>query len=566
MSDENKLSRRDFIKDAAIGAAAVAGASVLGAAPAEAQTSSKPWLPAKWDYEADLVVIGFGAAAWGASIAARDLGASVIILEKAPERWAGGNSSVSGNARAGQLNEDINHIRALCWGTVTDEELLKTYVRAVHECPAWVEKLGHKVYYAPPAPYTSVTLPGGPSISTACYLEVNGKGGAGYDNWAFYKPLIEKRGIKIMYSTPATELIQDPVTKEILGVKALTEVETGKDYHYTGGKQIFVKGKKAVVLACGGHENNPEILHSYGPFPHSAYVTFYGSPFNTGDGFMMAQRVGAKMWHMAKKEVHDFACVPASKELFSGVSVRACGTQIGATASIIVNRDGKRFMNEYFYSGHGDNHRKYDEFEHKVKADDDYDYADYRNVPMYWIFDSSRMKTQLRTATQWVGVKKVYEWSKDNQAELAKGWFIQADTIEALAKKIVVKDFFGRVVGMDAAGLVETVKKYNEYCAAGKDLDFGRRPSTMKPLVTPPFYAMEVCECQTNTMGGPMHNKFSQTLDVDEKPIPRLYSAGELGSMWGHLYQSGRNVTEALAFGKIAGEHAVTLKPWDSAT
>ena len=116
---------------------------------------------------------------------------------------------------------------------------------------------------------------------------------------------------------------------------------------------------------------------------------------------------------------------------------------------------------------------------------------------------------------------------------------------------------------MDAAGLVETVNTYNQYCAAGEDLDFGRRPSSLLPLLTPPFYAMEVIDCQTNTMGGPVHNKLAQVIDVDGEPIPRLYAAGEFGSIWGLLYPSGRNVTEALAMGKIAAEHAVTLEPWD---
>lgn len=256
------------------------------------------------------------------------------------------------------------------------------------------------------------------------------------------------------------------------------------------------------------------------------------------------------------------ACVPASKELGVGVGVKCAGSQIGDSAGIIVNRDGQRFMNEYYFSGHTENHREFDEFEHKVRPTDDYDYCDYRNVPMYWVFDETRMKTRLGTLGKWIQVKNIYTWSADNLAELKNGWFIKADTMKALGKKIEIKDFFGRVVGMDAAGLVETVTKYNQYCAAGKDSDFGRKPETLKPLITPPFYAMEICQCQTNTMGGPEHNNHSQTLDVDDNPIPRLYSAGELGAMWGHIYQSGRNVTEAIAFGRIAGQHAVTLKPW----
>jgi succinate dehydrogenase/fumarate reductase flavoprotein subunit len=86
----------------------------------------------------------------------------------------------------------------------------------------------------------------------------------------------------------------------------------------------------------------------------------------------------------------------------------------------------------------------------------------------------------------------------------------------------------------------------------------------MKPLSTPPFYAMEICECQTNTQGGPERNKDNQTIGNDGKPIPRLYTVGELGSIYGFLYNGGGNVPEAYATGRIAAKHAVTLKPWDA--
>ena len=115
---------------------------------------------------------------------------------------------------------------------------------------------------------------------------------------------------------------------------------------------------------------------------------------------------------------------------------------------------------------------------------------------------------------------------------------------------------------MDAAGLVETVNKYNQYCAAGKDPDFGRRPEILLPVSAPPFYAMEICECQTNTQGGPEHNKYRQTLDADGKPIPRLYSVGELGSIYGFLYNGGGNIPEAYSSGRVAARHAAALTPW----
>ena len=65
-----------------------------------------------------------------------------------------------------------------------------------------------------------------------------------------------------------------------------------------------------------------------------------------------------------------------------------------------------------------------------------------------------------------------------------------------------------------------------------------------------------------NTQGGPKRNVKAQIVDPDDKPIPRLYSAGELGSMYSFLYNGGGNVGECLAFGRIAGRNAAAEKPW----
>jgi succinate dehydrogenase/fumarate reductase flavoprotein subunit len=64
-----------------------------------------------------------------------------------------------------------------------------------------------------------------------------------------------------------------------------------------------------------------------------------------------------------------------------------------------------------------------------------------------------------------------------------------------------------------------------------------------------------------NTPGGPKRNAKSQVLDVWGNPIKRLYSAGELGSLWNRNYPGGGNITEALAFGRIAGKNAAAETP-----
>ena len=83
------------------------------------------------------------------------------------------------------------------------------------------------------------------------------------------------------------------------------------------------------------------------------------------------------------------------------------------------------------------------------------------------------------------------------------------------------------------------------------------------PLITPPFYATELCEPVINTQGGPKHDGKAQILDQNDRPIPRLYGAGELGSFFFPLYEGASHVPEALAFGIIAAREAGRLPRWD---
>ena len=85
----------------------------------------------------------------------------------------------------------------------------------------------------------------------------------------------------------------------------------------------------------------------------------------------------------------------------------------------------------------------------------------------------------------------------------------------------------------------------------------------MMPIDTPPYYIGEIWPMVSNTQGGPVHNARRQIMDVFGRPIPRLYSAGELGSAFGFLYLSGGNLSECVVGGRIAGRGAAALKPWD---
>jgi len=116
----------------------------------------------------------------------------------------------------------------------------------------------------------------------------------------------------------------------------------------------------------------------------------------------------------------------------------------------------------------------------------------------------------------------------------------------------------------NGAALEDSVRRWNESCAAGSDSEFGRR-KMLVPFTKPPFYAIELSPSMLNTQGGPRRNERGQVVRPDDTPIPRLYSAGELGSIYSHLYQGTGNIGECLAFGRISARNAVAEAPWDGA-
>jgi predicted oxidoreductase len=147
----------------------------------------------------------------------------------------------------------------------------------------------------------------------------------------------------------------------------------------------------------------------------------------------------------------------------------------------------------------------------------------------------------------------LYKWSADNSEEVKKGWIVSASTIVELAQKIK----------LDPQVLADTVNKYNSYTTDKKDLAFPARPAaSMIPLDTAPFYAVPLLPGPNNTFGGPRRNAKAQVINTYGEPIPRLYSAGELGSIFVQYPQGGANNGECIAFGRIAGKNAVAEKPW----
>ena len=234
----------------------------------------------------------------------------------------------------------------------------------------------------------------------------------------------------------------------------------------------------------------------------------------------------------------------------------AFSTQIHET-SIFVDKRGKRFTNERY---------KLNAFGYELTNYDTYALC-YPKVPCYWIFDEKRrvlapLASQHGACNPPGGIMGDihYIWSADNQKEIDRGWIIKANTIEELADKILVDPDNNGL--MSPSVLRMTVKQYNEYCRKGEDIDFHKSKQWLQRLEDPPYYAIKLWPGGPNTQGGPKRNLRGQVLHVGNTPIPRLYSAGELGSVFGMIYQSAGSIGECIVFGRIAGANAAAEQIW----
>lgn len=185
----------------------------------------------------------------------------------------------------------------------------------------------------------------------------------------------------------------------------------------------------------------------------------------------------------------------------------------------------------------------------------------YPCVPSWAIFDEERRTSGAIVSSGSTWGYGFLPWTNDNLDAIERGWILQGDTLEELAQKIL-EDPENRDL-LDVETLLETVEKFNHYCETGVDEEFGRNPDTMGAVATPPFYAVKLYPGGPNTKGGLDADAARRVLDWSGNPIPRLYTAGEISSVFKFTYQGGGNVSECIVCGRIAGQNAATETTWD---
>jgi len=484
--------------------------------------------------EADVVVVGAGNAALCAAMAAHEAGAKVIVLERAPQSEAGGNSFFT----AGATRFVFNNIAELREVLDVSEEEERTVDFGVYTADNFFDDMGRVTQYRCDPDLTEVLVSN--SRPTLAWMKkkgvkfepmygrqahkVNGRfkffGGQVCAFWGGGAGLVESEhriaktlGIPIVYETAAVSLVQE--AGRVVGVV----VESG-------GLQSTIRAK-AVVLAAGGFESNAAMRARYlGPNWDLAKVR--GTRFNMGDGINMAMRAGAMPcghWSGAHAVGWDMnAPTFGDREVGDGFQKHSY------PFSIMVNADGERFVDEG---------------------------ADFRNFT-YAKYGLDVLKQPGLFSWQ-VYDAKVTPLLRD-EYRIRQVTKVEADTLEALAEKME---------GVNPKGFLRTVKAFN--AAVRQDIPFnsvvkdGRcteglavpKSNWANTLDTPPYQAYAVTCGITFTFGGVKVSPQAAVQSVAGQPIPGLFAAGEMvGGLFYFNYPSGTGLVSGAVFGRIAGTQA----------
>jgi tricarballylate dehydrogenase len=484
----------------------------------------------------DVIVVGAGNAAFCAAMAAREKGASVLVLERAPEDENGGNSRFTAGAFR-VAYDGVDDLKTLMpdltdteiantdFGTYTtdqffddmfritrfrtDPELCERLVRRSFDSLNWLRDKG--VRFVPIYGRQAYKIDGKFKFWGGLTVESVGGGPGLVDRET---EVARELGIEVRYGARVVGLKFDGHT--VTGVKVKS------------GGEIYDVAGKAVVLASGGFESNPEMRTRYlGPGWELAKVR--GTRFNTGDGIRMALDIGASPygnWSGCHAVGWDYNA-PEFGDLTVGDNFQKHSYPWG----IMINAHGKRFVDEgadfrnYTYAKYGrEVLNQPDQFAWQV--------FDAKIIPML------RDEYRIRRVTK-----------------------VSANSLEELA---------GKLEGVDPKGFLTEIKAYNDAVDSNTPFDpnvkDGRathglavpKSNWANKLDEAPFEAYQITCGVTFTFGGLRTDPDTgQVIDSDMAPIPGLYAAGELvGGIFCFNYPGGTGLMSGTVFGRIAGTGA----------
>jgi succinate dehydrogenase/fumarate reductase flavoprotein subunit len=523
-------------------------------------------------HEADVVIIGFGSAGGCAAIEAVDHGAEVVVLEKQPEASHYSNTRMSGGGfhspdPAGDFDALKAYAKAMFSGdnlphklegdqSEFADELAELWARYAPQNAAFMRGLDPAFQTVKSAGAAFTEFPGAADSKYACVRSTytgqydedaltgrtkESAKSSKQSGEAFHACMltgIQSRQVPIHYGVSARELIVDD-SGAVVGVRA-----------ERGAQPITYRARRAVIIACGGYEYNVRMRKAFLDGPGMEGWAFYGSPANTGDGIRMALRIGAALARVGSIAGRVICAIPERRH---GLRIGMNTSGVGKPNEIVVDNHGHRYASERRITKDPSRYIFY-----KEALRFDTVTLTYPRIPSWMIFDSVMMRRGPVVSVAAAAYNGI-DWGEDNRNALRNGWILSGATLEELAARI--REHADNRGSMDAAALKRSVERWNGFCAAGHDSDFEREAATMGAVAEPPFYAIPLYPGGPNTKGGLRADAQRHVLDWDDKPIPRLYAAGEICSVFQFVYQGGGNLAEGIAFGRVAGRNAAAERP-----
>jgi 3-oxosteroid 1-dehydrogenase len=357
------------------------------------------------------------------------------------------------------------------------------------------------------------------------------------DRWftsgtALIGPLLEqlgKRGVEIRLETKLERLIT--TDDKVTGVRVS---------HF--GSEYDIAARHGVIICAGGFEWSQTLRDRFYPVKTSIWWTSTPQGANAGEALIAAEAIGAATEHTGQGWWAPTMILP-STSASNFEEVHQAVFDVGRPASVCVNRNGDRFVNESC---------SYDRFGVAMVEDQIRTGA---NTPCWLVFDST-----FRAKFTAGGILPSAVMS---DASIPVDWWdhyvFKADTIGALAKKL----------DLDPAKLDQVVARMNSYAEQGEDPEFGRgstiydksfgdptcKPNpALGPIRKAPYYAIPIQLGDLGTKGGLKADHKAQVLDGQDRPIAGLYAAGNAtGSPFGLNYPgAGGTIGPAMVFGYLA--------------
>ncbi len=429
--------------------------------------------------EADVVVIGAGAAGMSAALACHEETGSLVVLEKMP--YAGGNSRrASAGFNAAVSMDDVDPYisdTSEAGRYIGNPELIRTMVEGSWAVLSYLKNLGADLSEQGLLAGHSERRTFRPSGGKPVGLEVSR---------VLFREM-ERQGIDLRHENRALS-----IEKDRKGLLVEVENSTGRVYSIRAG---------AVVIATGGFGGSPEMVARANPSLKGFNTTNAASA--SGDFVSLTEDLPTVLINMGDIQIH-----PTVEPDFGILITEA----LRGNGGILLNQSGRRFTNEM-------------RFREPLSRD-----ILSQEKGQAWLVFNQGIRESLQAVEYYFDLELV----------------LQGESAEALADKL----------GVSPVRLRETLDCWNRALTQGVDPSFGREDLNRSHF-SPPFYAIKVRPGIHYCMGGLHIDRRARVLDMDGKPIPGLYAAGEAtGGIHGRDRLGGNSLTDAMVFGNIAGREA----------